>query len=170
VIDDVPALVEICSGDEEMAYWLDRLPQPYTADDGRDYVAAGQRAWREKSGETSFAAVDAETGRVLGSCGVFWHNPAQEIAEVGYWTRREARGRGVATRAVRLLAGWILGDLAFERLELRADTRNEASMRVAEKAGFTKEGVLRSAATNARDGRRVDFAVYSLLRAELQSP
>jgi len=98
---------------------------------------------------------------------VFWHNPEHGVAEIGYWTRADARGRGVATRTVRLLAEWVLGDLGGERLELQADTRNVASIRVAEKAGFTKEGVIRSARTNARDGRRVDHALFSLLRSEL---
>ncbi len=110
----------------------------------------------------------AGTGDVLGSCGVIWRNPDQGVTEVGYWTRREARGSGVAARAVRLVAGWVLGELGAARLELRADTRNVASIRVAEKAGFTKEGVIRSARTNARDGTRVDHALYSLLRSELE--
>jgi RimJ/RimL family protein N-acetyltransferase len=165
-LDDVPALVASCNGDDAMAYWLDRLPQPYTEDDARDYIARGERAWRGDELETPFAVVDAQTGEVLASSGIVWHDPPHGIAEVGYWTRREARGRGVAPRAVRLLAGWVLTDLGFERLELRADTRNEASLRVAEKAGFTKEGVLRSARTNARDGQRFDMAIYSLLRGE----
>jgi RimJ/RimL family protein N-acetyltransferase len=167
VLDDVPALVAACTADEEMAYWLDRLPQPYTEDDARDYVARSERAWQGDELETAFAVLDSETREILASCGISWDDPAQGIAEVGYWTRREARGRGVATRAVRLVAGWVLGEVGFERLQLRADTRNEASMRVAEKAGFTKEGVLRSAAINARDGQRIDMAIYSLLRSEL---
>jgi ribosomal-protein-alanine N-acetyltransferase len=52
-------------------------------------------------------------------------------------------------------------------LQLRADVRNAASNRVAEKAGFTREGVLRSSRRNVRLGRRVDFVMWSLLRAEL---
>jgi len=61
----------------------------------------------------------------------------------------------------------VLATLGFERLELLADTRNEPSLRVGEKAGFRREGVIRSARTNARDGLRVDHALYSLLRSEL---
>lgn len=164
--EDVPSLVAAFADDEDLAYWLDRLPQPYTEEDGRGYVAYGERGWRGEERETPFAVLDAGTGRVLGACGVFWDGAATGVAEVGYWTAREARGRGVATRAVRLLAGWVLGEVGFERLELRADTRNEASCRVAAKAGFTKEGIIRSARRNARDGRRVDHALYSLLRSE----
>lgn len=167
MLDDVPALVAACNGDDDLAYWLDRLPQPYTEDDAREYVVESEGGWRGEAVQTRLAVVDAETGEIFGSCGVFWHNPEQGVAEVGYWTRREARGRGVATRTVRLLAGWVLGDLEYERLELQTDTRNEPSARVAEKAGFTVEGVIRSARMNARDGRRVDHTLYSLLRSEL---
>ena len=166
-LDDVASLVEICNGDEELAYWLDRLPQPYTEEDAREYVAYSDAGWRGEGEETPFAVLDAASGELLGASGIFWHDPEQGVAEVGYWTGRGARGRGVATRSVRLLAGWVLGELGCERLELRADTRNEPSLRVAEKAGFTREGVIRSARTNARDGRRIDYAVYSLLRREL---
>jgi RimJ/RimL family protein N-acetyltransferase len=55
----------------------------------------------------------------------------------------------------------------LERLELRAAVDNPASNRVAEKAGFTREGVLRAQRFNTRLGRRVDFVMWSLLREEL---
>jgi RimJ/RimL family protein N-acetyltransferase len=80
----------------------------------------------------------------------------------------DARGRGVATAATRLAGNW-----AFEavpelaRLQLRAAVENVASNRVAEKAGFTREGVLRAQRFNPRLDRRVDFVMWSLLREEL---
>lgn len=166
-VADVRPLVSIFNNDAELVYWLDRLPQPYTEDDAREYIAKAKRGWREKELHTPLAVIDTATGELLGACGIFWHSSEQGVAEIGYWTRREARGRGRATRAVRLLAQWVLGDLEFERLELQADTRNGPSLLVAERAGFTKEGVIRSARANARDGRRVDHALFSLLRSEL---
>ena len=89
-------------------------------------------------------------------------------AEVGYWVGADARGRGVATAATRLAGHW-----AFEavpelaRLQLRAAVENVASNRVAEKAGFTREGVLRAQRYNPRLDKRVDFVMWSLLREEL---
>jgi RimJ/RimL family protein N-acetyltransferase len=80
--------------------------------------------------------------------------------------RSDERGRGVMTRALRLAARWALDDGAA-RVQLRADVENLASRRVAEKAGFKLEGVLRSAHWNARLGRRQDWAMYSLLPGEL---
>jgi RimJ/RimL family protein N-acetyltransferase len=84
--------------------------------------------------------------------------------------QRDARGRGVATRAVLLIARWAIRDCGLRRLQLRADIANAASQRVAEKAGFKREGVLRSVRYSERQGRRVDFAVFSLLPDELPSP
>ena len=155
---DAEAIAEGLNGDDEAARWLDRLPQPYTADDAR--------AWLTTSTEQGFAVVDAETGDLLASIGIRW-NEARDVAEVGYWTLAHARGRGVMTRALRLAAR-----LAFERegaarVQLYADPENVASCRVAEKAGFTREGVLRSVHWNERLRRRQDHALYALLPGDL---
>ena len=79
-------------------------------------------------GGASLHAVDADRGR----------------AAVGYWLVPDARGRGVATRAVRLLARWAFNDLRLARLQLTCGPDKEASQRVAEHCGFRREGVLRS--------------------------
>jgi RimJ/RimL family protein N-acetyltransferase len=83
------------------------------------------------------------------------------LAEVGYWLCREARGRGAATTAVRLVAGWAFRELGVGRLNLQTAPENLASQRVAERAGFTREGVLRAWLPTA-DGRR-DSVMFSLL-------
>ena len=89
------------------------------------------------------------------------------MTEVGYWVAAEARGRGLCPRAVSLVSRWLIMEHGVERVQLRADEENVPSRRVAEKAGFTQEGVLRSSRYNRRLGRRVDFVMYSLLRDEL---
>jgi RimJ/RimL family protein N-acetyltransferase len=72
-----------------------------------------------------------------------------------------ARRQGVALRAVTLISGWALHELELERLELLVEPDNPASQRVAEAAGYMREGVLRS--YRPMKGRRPDFIVYSLL-------
>jgi RimJ/RimL family protein N-acetyltransferase len=99
---------------------------------------------------------------------VRWLDWDDSLAEVGYWTVAEARGRGIATRAVRLVTRWALRDVGVVRMQLRAAAENEASQRVAERAGFVKEGVLRSARFDRRAGKRRDFVLYSLLRDDLE--
>jgi RimJ/RimL family protein N-acetyltransferase len=155
--DDAVAIVECVNGDEDIARWLDQVPQPYGAEDALGYIRA--------EGEEKYAITDAATGRVLGSIGLSW-SERRDVVEIGYWLRADARGQGVTTRALRLAAGHAL-DSGAERVQLRADVVNVPSRRVAEKVGFTLEGVLRSAHWNPRLARRQDWAMYSLLPGEL---
>ena len=85
-------------------------------------------------------------------------------AELGYVVAQAARGRGLATRALRLLTDWSFARLRLERLELMISPANTGSERVAERAGYRFEGVLRS--KHIRDGRRGDFGVWSKLPGE----
>jgi RimJ/RimL family protein N-acetyltransferase len=151
--------------DEEIYRWIDLIPRPYTADDGRAYLRGCRRAWREGSG-APFAVTDALDGGILGSIDMRL-SPERDVGEVGYWIRAEARGRGVATRALVLVSRWGLERPGVARLQLRADAGNQASRRVAEKAGYTLEGILRSERWSARQQRRYDWAMYSLLPGEL---
>ncbi|MBV8480109.1 MAG: GNAT family N-acetyltransferase [Actinobacteria bacterium] len=154
---DAHDLVYCIDGDESIALWLDQIPQPYTFADALSFIGS--------TGETAFAVVDAAAGSLLGGIGVRWNDEA-DVAEIGYWLRREARGRGITSRALALAARHAL-DRGAARVQLRADIENLASRRVAEKVGFRAEGVLRSAHWNARLGRRQDWVMYSLLPGEL---
>ena len=157
--EDAEEIVECLDGDPEISRWLDQVPQPYTVVDARAYLGG--------VGEQAFAITDSETGRVLGSIGVRW-NESGDVGEIGYWIRADARGGGLMTRALVVISRWALARDGVERLQLPADIENVSSRRVAEKAGFVLEGVLRSAHWNARLGRRQDWALYSLLRGELE--
>jgi RimJ/RimL family protein N-acetyltransferase len=156
--DDAAELVAALDGEHEIARWLDQVPQPYSLDDARAYIAG--------LGERAYAITDAATGRLLGSIGLRL-NESGDVGEIGYWARADARARGVTTRALVLLSRRALQRDGLARVQIRADIENHASCRVAEKAGFTREGVLRSAHWNARLGRRQDWALYSLLPTDL---
>jgi RimJ/RimL family protein N-acetyltransferase len=162
--EDVPAIAAACR-EEEIVRWLDQIPQPYREEDARAWLGVGRQAWA-RGDLANFAIVDAETDEVLGSISARW-TPQQRVGEIGYWVKRETRGRGAATRALRLISRWAIEEVCAELLELRADELNEPSKRVAEKAGFRREGVLRSSHYNPRQDRRVDFVMYSLLPGEL---
>jgi [ribosomal protein S5]-alanine N-acetyltransferase len=164
--DDAPAVAAAIDGDPEIAGWLDQVPQPYGLDDAHEYIAACRRGWEERTA-ANFAVVGAVDGKLLGSLGLRFADLPTGVAEAGYWVARDARGRGVASHALRLAARWLLDQGGIDRLQLRADALNVPSQRVAEKAGFTREGVLRSLHYNARLGRRVDFVMFSLLPGEL---
>jgi RimJ/RimL family protein N-acetyltransferase len=154
---DAATIVECVDGDPELAKWLDQVPQPYTLADADAYIAGLD--------EQAFAVTDTASGRVLGSIGLRRNDDG--VGEIGYWIRADARGMGTSTRALVLLAHWALTDEGLARVHLRADVENVASRRVAEKAGFRLEGIMRSARWNARLERRVDWAIYALLPEDI---
>jgi ribosomal-protein-alanine N-acetyltransferase len=84
---------------------------------------------------------------------------------IGYWLLPGGRGRGLATRAVRLVTRWCFEALGLARVAILAEPSNRASVRVAERSGFRFEGVLRS--NDEIGGRRVDNAVFSMLPGEM---
>jgi RimJ/RimL family protein N-acetyltransferase len=161
---DVPALVAAIDGDSEISAWLELIPQPYTVAEARAWVALAGAMWRDRSG-SPFALVVGD--EAVGGVGVNWIDRDHGVGDIGYWLRRDVRGRGYTTRAVRLTARWAF-DCGCKRLQLRADAGNDASQRVAERAGFVREGVQRSARYNPRLERRMNFVVFSLLPGELR--
>jgi RimJ/RimL family protein N-acetyltransferase len=154
--DDVPALVDACN-DPEIRRWIPVIPRPYTEEDARAFVRG------EVTGDQRQFAI-TENGRVVGSIGLSVSEA--RTGHIGYWCAAAARGRGVTTRALRLLSRYALEQLKLERLELITDPDNRASQRVAERVGFQREGVLRSHLLHP-DGRRRDSVKFSLLPGEL---
>ncbi len=156
---DVARVVEACS-DPESQRWLGQLPAPYTDRDAR--------AWLEDvterlatGGAVNWAVVDpGAPDRALASVGWFALTP-YVTCEIGYWTHPDARGTGVATRALRAVARHAFDDLMVRRVSCAAATGNTASRRVIEQAGFTAYGVERLGAL-VRDGR-ADLVLYDRL-------
>jgi RimJ/RimL family protein N-acetyltransferase len=160
---DLPAVVAACQ-DPEIPRWT-RVPEPYGESDARSWFEqeAEQRVRGEQLG---LLIVDPGNERLLGAVGIVRVDSQEGRCELGYWMARDSRERGLATRAVRLLSGWAFENLSVDRIEIHAEPENAASRRVAERAGFTLEGVLRS--YRVHKGLRRDAASYSLLRGELR--
>ena len=159
-LDDVPALVAACN-DPTLTRWLPNMPSPYTAAAGREFFES--QPARNAEGSGNVGVFDAQSGELLGACG-FGAKPSERY-EFGYWVASAHRWRGIAPRALRLIARWVAENTGAGRLQLHADVENIASQRVAEKAGFTREGVQRSW-IDVR-GERRDMVSYSLLPDEL---
>jgi RimJ/RimL family protein N-acetyltransferase len=118
--------------------------------------------WRDGS-RAGFAVRD-EDGANAGFAAYVRLDLDSREGEIGYVVAPARRGRGIASRAVRLLTRWGFDDLHLERIELRIDPGNSGSNVVAERAGYTREGVLRSVAF--KEGRRVDVGIWSRLAAD----
>jgi RimJ/RimL family protein N-acetyltransferase len=160
---DVPAMTAACQ-DPEIPRWT-VVPHHYTERHARDFIS--QTGAELAAGrEIAMAVVDAED-RVLGAVGMSNFDWADRKGEIGYWMAPEARRRGMGARATRMLAEWAVSTLGLERVELLANPDNEASQRLAERAGFTREGVLRR--YRRRHGVREDLVMFALLAEDLAS-
>ena len=156
---DIPALARACD-DFDTARFIPQIPSPYTEDDARTWLGLCRDLW-QTGDRLPFAIVHAENAELLGSIDV----RLGEVGSIGYWVAPWARGRGIATAALVLLSRWAIRERGVERLELTTHPENIASQRVAEKAGFVREGVLRSH-IRFREGRR-DSVLFSLLPGDL---
>ena len=157
-LDDVQFIYEYCQ-DPEIQRWT-LVPSPYTEQDAREYIEGKSIA----DNHISMAVCDGSSGAPAGSVGITVDEKLG-VGSIGYVMAPAARGAGYAPAAVRLIAEWACDEFDLGRIEIYADERNDASRRVAEKAGFTFEGILRS--YRAIKGERMDAAMYSLLPSEL---
>jgi RimJ/RimL family protein N-acetyltransferase len=147
--EDEEALWRVCQ-DPEIQRWIPHLPAPYSQEDAAAFIAqAGPEQWA--------VTVDDELAGSMDIARQFW-----DVGHLGYWCADRFRRRGLTTRALRLIAPAAFRDMGFARLEMLVDVENTASRRVAEKAGFTAEGTLRSV-IRWRDGSRRDALMMSLL-------
>jgi RimJ/RimL family protein N-acetyltransferase len=159
-LDDADAVFRACQ-DPQIQRWT-TVPVPYRPEDAVGFVAGSPRRWAE--GTASFAVVDVGSGVLLGAMGLVT-TPSDGCAEVGYWVAPEARGRGVATRALRLLCRWAFDELGLRRLEWQAYVGNDASRGTAEAVGFQLEGTRRQGLLDR--GHPVDGWFAGLLPGDL---
>ena len=127
-----------------------------------------RRRWEENG------LFSADSGNLIVASGlemvghVAWHRnpqgPLNHSWNIGIGLLAEARGRGIGTEAQRLLTRYLFANTMVNRVDANTDVTNIAEQRALEKAGFTREGVLRGA--QFRDGDFHDMVVYSILRHE----
>ena len=157
---DAPAVTVAC---------LDPLIQRFTTFPTSEDVSAArgwieaQPALRRRGEALDLAILRAGDDSLLGAVGMGNFSWPDRRAEGGFWLAPEARGKGLAARALRLLSDWAFGEpLDLARIVLSIDAENLASQRTAERVGFEREGVLRSHIE--AKARRWDVAIYGKLR------
>jgi RimJ/RimL family protein N-acetyltransferase len=160
-LDDVDTLHRAFN-DREILELGDFPFDPPSRDGVRQMVSETLPALRE-DGLVALVVTAAERGEVLGGAALHHVDLERSIGEVGYWLLPEARGRGVATRVARIVAEWGF-EVGLARIEAQTFVENAASQRVLERAGFTREGLLRSMPRTR--GGRGDMVLFSLLPGE----
>ena len=147
-------------GNDPLVQRFTRVPEPFGPEEAARWLGLYEEGWEDGS-RAGFAIVDSKSEAFLGMIAFVALRPESLEAEVGYIVAPEARGRGVANRALSLLTRWGFEELGLERIELRAELENPASLKVAERCGYVREGTLRG--VHLRGVRRGDMALYSRL-------
>jgi RimJ/RimL family protein N-acetyltransferase/GrpB-like predicted nucleotidyltransferase (UPF0157 family) len=160
---DVPLVAAICR-DPDVQRWTS-VPEDYREQDARDFLIRAEEA-RLRGDELQQALADPGDNRLVGAVGLEVSSQ-HAIGQIGYYLGPDGRGRGLATRAVGLVAGWAVRTLGLRRVEILAHPDNLPSQRVALRAGFQREGLMRS--YRERKGQREDLWMFSLLPPELEA-
>jgi RimJ/RimL family protein N-acetyltransferase len=159
---DVPAIAE-ASQDPETRRRLNDGPP--TEEAHSESVTRAEQQWLAGTG-APFVIADARDDRPLGLLNLQFGDD-EDVASLAVSVFPDARGRGIAARALRLGALWGLRELGLARVAAEAAVDNHASIRAIEKAGFRREGTLRAHCKT--HGERHDCVMFSLVAADVQA-
>jgi len=150
----------------EVSPWLGWCHENYSIEETREFLRS--RAEKSQGDEWySFGVFDRRNGeRFLGGVGLNFINRVHQFGNLGYWVRTSAAGKGVASKASRLVARFGFEELGLHRIEILAAVSNIASQRVAEKIGAVREAVLRKRLLIG--GAPHDAVMFSLVQEDLQ--
>ncbi|MFP3913993.1 MAG: GNAT family N-acetyltransferase [Actinomycetota bacterium] len=164
---DIGALEEaVRSSLADLNEWLPWAHMDYTRDDAVAFVRDSVQAWREEKAFDYSIRFQEEPDRHLGNISIWQTSRTGRIGEIGYWIRTDLTGRGYATEATRALMRVGFENLGLHKITLRIAVGNRGSERVAEKLGFTREGLLREELLIR--GNWMDHTLYSMLEGEFR--
>jgi RimJ/RimL family protein N-acetyltransferase len=163
--DVEPILEAVRESLPELCRWMTWCHPGYSEADAMQWISSQAQA-RETCSAFEFLIVGG-SGRPLGVCGINAINHENRFANLGYWIRTSETGHGAAVQAVKLLASWVFEHTNLQRLEIVTAIGNDASQRVAKKAGALREGTLRSRL--CIHGTFHDAVIHSIIRPT-QSP
>jgi RimJ/RimL family protein N-acetyltransferase len=143
-----------------LAPWMDWYTPEYSIDDTIEWLEMQPGSWAEGT-NFQFALFNPQDEDCLGFCGINHINPFYLLANLGYWVRSDQTSKGIATRAVRLVAQFGFRSLKLRRIEIVTGEENWASRKVAENAGARFEGILRKR-LKIGEGN-IDAAMHSLI-------
>lgn len=161
---DLAALLEE-GNDPDTRVWVN-VPVPYTERHARDELEQLMGSWDDPARPLALTITDAGGDAYRGVVMVGTNRP-EGIVEIAYGVHPQARRKGYASRAVRLVARWALTDLGATRVEARADPANPASQGVLRRAGLTREGLERK--SRSVQGELKDMVCWSMIPADLDA-
>ena len=158
---DAGSLVKYANNANIARHLRDRFPHPYTLRDAKAFIHSSASA----RPQVSFAII--VDGEAAGGIGFSSGSDVERFsAEIGYWLGEPFWGRGIAAEAVQLVSAYAFDTCGLLRLFALPFAENQRSIRVLEKAGYTREAILRSSAVKDRAVR--DQALYALINSRWQ--
>ena len=154
--DDIGVVMAVA--DDPLIPLISSVPTVADPASARAYVDR-QRSRAPEGIGWAFAVAPSIDSPASGFVGVMWRDREEGRASIGYWAGPSARKLGLTTRAVALATDWAIEQPGLERLEAYIEPWNTGSIKVAEGAGFEKEGLMRSFAPVG--GRRMDALLYA---------
>jgi RimJ/RimL family protein N-acetyltransferase len=152
----------------EQETWQYSHQAAFGADGLSEYIS-GALAARVTGKEYPFIVYDKKTGKYAGSTRFYDIQPQNLTLQLGYtWYGKNFRGTGLNKHCKFLLLQFAFEELGMERVEFRADARNERSIAAMKSIGCTVEGIMRSNVPT-RDGGRRDSIILSILKSEWEN-
>ena len=151
----------------DLHIWMDWATTLQSIEDTRAIIKKHQANYLSAK-DFTISAFLKDSGKFVLNAGLHPRNWKVPKFEIGYWCRTSMQGKGYVTEAVRELTSAAFGDMAAKRVEIRCDSRNQSSRRVAERAGYRLEAILRCD-DRANDDSIRDTAIYALLADDLHS-
>ena len=151
----------------ELNQWLPWARMDYEHGDSTAFIRESILAWKEDRAWDYSIRFKDDPERHVGSISFWTVSKLGKIAEFGYWVRSDEQSRGICSEAVDRLLEETFNSLGYHKVTLRIAVGNNASDRVAEKLGFTREGVLREELLIR--GNWVDHSLWSLLDREFRA-
>lgn len=162
--DRDPMYAAVMESIPEVSRWLPWCHTGYSIAETEAFIESCITSWAQQA-HFPLAVFDANTGQYLGGTGVNHIDRQNRQGSVGYWVRTSATRRGIAPRAVRIVARFAFETLQLSRLEIFARAENWPSRRVAEKSGAKFEAIARNRVV--QHGQAYDAALYSLIPSDL---
>lgn len=148
----------------ELSRWLPWAHSNYVRDDAAAYIRESSSSWREGKAFDYAVRSPNDPTRHLGNISIWHVSRLGKVGEIGYWVRTDSASNGIATEATSAMLRQGFETLKLHKITLRIAVGNEGSLRVAEKLGFTREGILREELRVG--GRWLDHVIFSMLDHE----
>jgi ribosomal-protein-serine acetyltransferase len=158
--EDAPRLFQAIDRNREiLSHWISWVENTHHIDDSLLFIEDSQKKLRQGEG----MVLGIWVGESLAGCiGLHEISKVHKMAQIGYWLGEAYQGKGLVTRACRLLIPYAFDTLVLQRIEILCASKNYKSRAVPQRLNFMQEGVLRQ--YHMLHGQAIDMVIYSLLR------